>query len=564
MPRAASARSGGRSRGCTLLAATAIIAGAPTCGCSLHSSLPARAPTELRVPLPRDILSLDPLESDEITTFNVVRQIYEGLADYDPRTLEIVPRLASGWTVSPEGLVWRFRLRPAIRYTDDPCFPGGRGREVTAEDARYSIERALGADRGSPSVNRPPLVGLDPFMAGQTPHVEGLVVRSSLDLELRLTRPEPGLIHFVSGPRCHVVPREAIERYGSDFKFQAVGTGPFRLVSWEPLSGILLVRNRAYWGSDSAHARLPRVDAVRLVPYWRGDQNRLFAEGKLDMLMSYEGGGPNPAGAATKSTPLAAPGDGPSARHFLATRLNTICLRFDYRSHHPAVRDLRLRQAISSAVSRSWGGYTHVPAHGLFPPGLPGFDPNLAGQNSDPDRAARLLRAAGHPGGRALPPLHLAWRVWDSSVGGRVADDLRRAGFRVELALYDDRNYQAAVRAGSCDAYRAGWIADYPDPQTFLEQFASSERDPSGYQNPAYDALFFLFRNERDPERRWAMARRMERILIDDVAAVFLHHERESQLVSGRVEHWQDNGTNPLGVFYYEYMDLLPSSTSRP
>ena len=98
--------------------AVALLVGLLKCGG--HEDPAGRSPRMLRVPLPRDIVTLDPAQGEDINTYNVIRQIYEGLVDYDPRTLKVVPRIARSWTVSPDGLTWTFELNPAVRFVDDP------------------------------------------------------------------------------------------------------------------------------------------------------------------------------------------------------------------------------------------------------------------------------------------------------------------------------------------------------------------------------------------------------------------------------------------------------------
>ncbi len=506
----------------------------------------------LRVPLARDILTLDPLRAEDITTYNVVRQIYEGLLDYDPRTLAIVPRLARSWSVSPDGLSWRFELEEDVRFVDDPCFPAGRGRKVVADDARYAIERCVASFRGpSPRPELPAIAGLAEFLGGSSDHVEGILAESDGVLLIRLVRPDPLLPHFLVRPCCRLVPREAVTAYGDELRVHAVGTGPFRLVHWQPLSGVLLVRNRRYWGRDESGAALPSLDAVRFIPGSPESQLRLYAQGRLDMTGGASSTPVRPRSGDTPAHPVA-------EQPFFVPRLNTIFVRFDYSSAHPVVRDPRLRRALACAVPRPTGG-TQRPARGLLPPGLPGHDPSLDGQRTDLAEGARLLEAASHSGGCGLPPLRLAWREWDAAVGDRIARALRGLGLRVELAFHPDAEYWGAVGAGRADLFRAGWVADYPDPQTFLELFYSGAASNSGrYSHAGFDALFEAFRVETDLARRLELAGRMERLLVDDAAALFLLHEGESHLVSPRVENWEANGTNPLSIVFYERLKVLP------
>ncbi len=513
--------------------------------CDGPAPVARHAPFVLRVPLPRDILTLDPAQADEITTFNVVRQLYEGLVDYDPATLEVVPRLARSWTRSADGLEWRFELQAGVRFADDACFGPRRSREATAADAKFSLERCLGQGRGGRDAELPPLDGLGAYLSGSAPEISGIVVEGDRTLRLELRRPDATLLHFLARPCGRIVAREAVETYGEAIARHAVGTGPFRLVAWHPLAGILLVRNGAYWQRDADGARLPYVDALRFVPAPHASQMQLYARGELEL-------------AYNRAVDPGTGGEPRGEQRFLVALLNTIYVGFDHRSSHPAVRDRRLRHALA-LVAPHPGSTLQRPARGLFPPGLPGFDPDLAGQRVDPAEAERLLGAAGHPRGRGLRPLRLVWREWDLGVGRRVADALRGLGLEVDLLPRDDRAFAQAVAAGEADLFRGGWVADYPDPQTFLELFYSgSPQNLGSYSDSEFDALFVAFRAEVDAATRTAMARRLERLLLDDAAAIFLHHEQESRLVRGRVRNWEHNGTNPLNLVFFERVRLQP------
>jgi ABC-type oligopeptide transport system substrate-binding subunit len=168
-----------------------------------------------------------------------------------------------------------------------------------------------------------------------------------------------------------------------------------------------------------------------------------------------------------------------------------------------------------------------------------------------------LLREAGHPGGRDLPELRIAWRSWDKGFGARFAASLRRLGLRVRVTFYDDQEYEDAIETGDADLFRAGWIADYPDPQTFLRLFYSKAPENLGsYVNPQFDELFERFRSELDTNARLSLARGMEEILIEETAAIFSHHERVGEFVSSRVQDWAPYCTNPLNVCFYEHVKV--------
>ncbi|MFQ5600764.1 MAG: ABC transporter substrate-binding protein [Candidatus Krumholzibacteriia bacterium] len=504
----------------------------------------------MRVPISRSIRTLDPSggESEEVVTHNVIRQLYEGLVEYDPHTLSVVGRIARSWEASADGREWTFRLEEGVRFLDDPCFPSGRGRAVTSADAKYSIERGIASSRGSGRAGLPQVVGLAQCLAQQSSEIRGIVAASPQVLIVRLERPDPGFLHFLALPPCFIVAREAVERYGPQMRVHPVGTGPFRLASWKAPTGVVLVRNRHYWRTDDSGKRLPYVDALRFV---RTDiAAHLYALDTIDVFFSY-----------TRNAPADSLGSLASAesagwRHYFVPWLNTIYVRFNYRSDHPLVQDRRLREALSCVLPRS-NPHDHIPAAGLLPPGLPGHDPQLQGQRTDVSKARRLLEQAGFADRTAIPPLELAWPIWSAWGAGAFAEALRRLGIEAEVRVLETDEFARAIRNNEVDLFRDGWVADYPDPQNFLQLFHSaSPKNLGGYSNPRYDRLFEELTRELDENRRQSLARQLERILIEDSTALFIRHERQSQFVSPRVENWEGNCTNPMNIHFYERVSV--------
>ena len=170
-----------------------------------------------------------------------------------------------------------------------------------------------------------------------------------------------------------------------------------------------------------------------------------------------------------------------------------------------------------------------------------------------------LLREAGYPGGRGLPPLKMLTPEWSGAIGIFLKRGLDELGVPIEVLSVDQAEFRRRVDVGWADVFRDGWIAKYPDPQNFLALFYSGSPHNAGrYANAEYDRLFENLRREPDPAERTRISRRLERILIDDTAAVFHRHERVRQFVSDRVEGWEANCTNPMNLRYYERVRIQP------
>ncbi len=552
-----------RAAGC--LAALAI--GSHLTGCQADRTEQASRPRQLSVPLDRDVRTLDPGSpyAAEIVTFDVLRQLYEPLVEHDPTTLEIMPRVARSWSTTEDGLHWRFELHPDARFVDDACFSGGRGRRMRAADVKYSIERSIRlavTEDLAPEV--PPIAGLAAFRSGSAPGISGIAVIEPEAIAIDLVEPHPALLHFLARPSCFVVPREAIDAYGEGIARHPVGSGPFRLVAWDPVTGVLLARNDGYWRVDDDGHRLPYLDALRFVPRVGTKRAyRHFAQGQLDCLASY---------ADDLSRDIAGSGDGTtaSARRYVVPWLNTIFARFDLRSTNPLVADPRLRQALIHAVRRT-DTSIHVPARGLLPPKLSQLFPDslrnldrrrsrlrtvspAPGQHSDVNAARRALRDAGYPDGAGLPPLRLLWQIGDGGRGTRLVSQLNAIGVEVEVLVEDDpRAFSELVTQGGCDLFRDGWVADYPDPENFLALFCSETTSyPGTYESARYDSLFWALRRTPERSERRRITLELEQTLLKDQVAIFLYHEAQAQLVAPHVANWEQNCTSPLNVHHYE------------
>lgn len=493
------------------------------------------APLELRVPIDRDVRSLDPHQgSIDVVSHNVLRQLFEGLVDYDPQTLEPVPRLAREWTVRDDGLEWTFTLREGVRFSDNGCTAIDPGRELGAEDVRRSIERGLVRHRGTSAISTlPPFVGLEAFLAGEAEHVEGISADGPRRLQIRLEQPDPLLPHFLALPACFVIATDVVEECGDELP---VGTGPFRLISWTRGSRMLLAAHRDYWWKDDDDVALPYIDALRFVV--TTDGRRQYALRETDLYYTYD--------REEQET-----GDA-GERRFDVAWLNTIYLRFNFRSDHPVGRLPSLRRALSLVATREFAGRLHLPAGRLLPPGLPGRDAGVELQRSDPEEARRLL-AAGDIDPESIPPIRIGVPYTDEMTGFWLQRGLEELGLTGTTVVVDRAELERLVASGEVDVFRDGWVADYPDPQNFLQLFYSeSATNPGGYRSDEYDDVYEELRRETVKTRRTELAARLEEILHRDTPAIFVRHERLIQWVAPRVGNWEFNGTNPLNVHFYE------------
>lgn len=445
----------------------------------------------------------------------------------DPAGETIEPQLAESWEESSDGLVWRFHLREA-RFQDDECFVGGVGRRVRADDVIYSWQRMIRALPAGYHYFGRFVAGARAYRDGRAESISGLRAVDETTLEVRLTTPFAGFIRAVTWFPTSIVPREAVERYGADFANHPVGTGAFRLVEWDVNSGrITLARNPNYWGRDPQGRPLPYLNEIRYVLY----PNQMTAfqavvNGEAHMA-------PVPADLLDEIAERDPSGELRLRDEYAARNLHLVRYRtptfgyglyFNMDRRTPFARDVRLRQAIGHVV-RPPG---EPPLRPLLRPvsGVPPQDDR--GFRYDPERARALLREAGYPQGRGLPPLLILSNPTTRAQGLDSIERIRALGIEVVENIVNSSETEDLLRKGAYDLYIASARSSgdhYPDAACLLARFladAPPEENVARYRNPRFDALFKRLVAEREENRRRALVAQMEELLLQDVTLIMI------------------------------------------
>jgi oligopeptide transport system substrate-binding protein len=471
-----------------------------------------------------DPSTLDPAHSTSTDSGVVVLKVFEGLVRFEPETLEIVPAVAESYDVSPDGLTYTFRLREGVKFHN--------GREVTADDFRYSFERVL--DRQTRSERRwvlEEIEGAEEFSGGEAEAVSGIEVLGKYVLRLRLRRPFAPFLAQLCMEGASAVPREEVEKWGEDFTSHPVGCGPFRFVSWKHDVEVVIEAFDEYFGGPPKLRRvefkvLPET-SVALEEYLAGEvdfMDQLPPGRVVDLREKYPD--------EVKIWPI----------------LATYYFGFNHEKE-PFKGNRKLRQAFNYAVDRKGicdviNEGVPVPAtRGVLPPGMPGYDPELKGYNYDPEMARRLLAEAGYPNGEGLPVITL-WYNTDPGhqrICEYVQHCLKKVGVRVKLKNIDTAAYWQAMYAGEPAFFRTGWIADIPDPDNFLYTLLDSKQfgaagNATWYSNPEFDRLVERARSSTDWTERERLYREAEKLAVEDAAWLFVYYYRDVAIVKPYVK----------------------------
>jgi oligopeptide transport system substrate-binding protein len=483
--------------------------------------------------------STNPREYDPATTHGSGDKLaYSGLVAFDPR-LNLVPDLASGWEVDPSDTVYTFHLRQNAKFHD--------GRPVTAQDVVYSWERAASPQLKSDTAQTylGDIVGVKEMLSGQADHISGLKIIDDHTLQVTIDAPKPYFLLKLTYPTAFVLDRANVES-GPDWYRTPNGTGPYKLTEWKSFERMVYQRNEDFY------LGAPGIQTI-VIELYAGVGMRLYEAGQIDMTgVSYY-----------DVERVLDPQDPLHNQLYSGVNLCTGYVNFD--TTQPPFDDVKVRQAFSMAFDRQ--KYIDVllrgqalPAIGLYPPGLPGFNPGLQGLPYDPEQARRLLAESKYGGPEGLPPIVYTASGIGNSAGPSVAALAQmwqqNLGVTITVENLEPDRYIDEIYAGNHgQLFGGGWCADYPDPENFADVlfYSKSPQNNGGYSNPQLDKLLEQARVEQDVTKRIAMYQQAEQIIVNDAPVLFTVHSLSYTLVKPYVKGFV---WTPIDISLQRYMWL--------
>lgn len=496
------------------------------------------------------IQSLDPAYSSGQSTIWPCNQLYNGLVDLDD-SLRIVPCIAKSWEIEEEGKCYRFFLRDDVYFHQTSFFPFEGKRKVTAYDFEYSFNRILSPEVASPGAWIFGNVARDKNGQPQFKAINDTI------FEIRLSQVFPPFLGILSMKYCSVVPREAVEHFGKDFRKYPIGTGPFQMQMWEEGVKLVLRKNPDYFECDEAGTRLPYLDAVAIS--FIVEKQSVFMEfmkGSLDFMSGLE--------ACYKDALLTKTGSlNPEYKDEITLLtgpyLNTEYLGFMLKEgakENPLLKK-EVRQAINYGFDRAKmlqylrNGIGYPGNSGFVPMGMQSFNSDkVKGYDYNPGKAAELLAQAGYPGGKGLPPISLAVSASYLDLCQYIQHEMSKIGITVELDMQQAAQQRQMMRNYQLPFFRASWICDYPDAENYLSLFYSGNLQPTGsnythYVNPEFDRLFIESQTILDEELRNQYYTKLDSILMEDAPVVVLYYDEVIRFTRSNV---QQLGINPVNM----------------
>lgn len=494
------------------------------------------------------IASIDPSFAKNQSIMWAIHQLYNTLVEVDSG-LNIVPSLATRWHISGDKTLYTFFLRGDVYFHDDPCFPGGKGRRMTAHDVVYSLQRIVDKTTASPGAwifnNRIDSAG-------------GFRALDDTTFQIKLIQPFNPILGILSMQYCSVVPREAVEKYGSDFRRHAVGTGPFQFVAWEEGQALIMKRNPKYFERDEQGRRLPYLDGVKVSFYdSKATEFLLFRQGKLEFINDIDASFKDEV--LTKRGTLRKEWEG-KVQLNTHPYLNIEYLGIMVDENNPLVkasptRLRKVRQAINYGFDREklvlyLRNSLGIPAQsGFVPAGLPSFDSTeVRGYTYNPQLARRLLAEAGVTG-KNVPEIRLLTIPIYADIASYIARQLEEIGLRVQVEAVQKSLLLEMTSSSRALFFRGSWIADYPDAENYLSVFYSKNPAPPNYtryHNPQFDALLEKALAETNDSLRYRLYRQADQLVMQDAPVVPLWYDVVVHLVQPWVHDFRPNALNLL------------------
>ncbi|MGH6913935.1 MAG: ABC transporter substrate-binding protein, partial [Geminicoccales bacterium] len=328
-----------------------------------------------------DISTFDPAIGYDWQNWSMIKALFDGLMDYKPGTTELIPDLAESYTISDDGLTYTFKLRPGVKFHN--------GRELTASDIKYSIERSVNPATQSPGQGFfSAIKGFEEMASGKAKELSGITTPDDGTVAIELSRPDATFLHVMAINFAFAVPKEEVEKYGPDFGRNPVGTGAYRMTEWTLGQRVVFEKNEDYYR--------PGVPFLDKIVFEVGQEPTVallrLQRGEVDVL-----GDPIPSAQFLQVVNDPANKDLIVEGDLLHTGYVTMNVT------KPPFDNQKVRQAVNMAINKDRVlrivNNRGVAANQPLPPAMPGYDKSYEGYAYDPKKAKSLLAEAGYPDG---------------------------------------------------------------------------------------------------------------------------------------------------------------------
>ncbi len=490
-----------------------------------------------------NIGTLDPAFASNPQIIWPTNQLFNSLVQLDD-DLSIKPDIAKRWTINDSTFTYTFILRDDVYFHKNKAFletQNDSTRKVTAYDFEYSFNRLLDekvASRGRWVLN----------------NVEYFKAENDTVFSIKLKQPFPAFLGLLSMRFCSVIPKEAIDYYGNDFRSNPVGTGPFMFKMWEENVKLVLRKNPNYFETDELGNQLPYLEAIAIT-FLPDKQSEFlqFAQGKLDFVSGLDN--------SYKDEIVTTRGELQEKYKDRVTLikspyLNTEYLGFYMDAESSQIQSKTLRQAVNYGFDRVKmitylrNGLGFPAVHGFIPKGLPGFN-EIEGYSYQPEKARKLVHQYKEETGDQTPTISIGTNSQYLDLCEYIQRELEKIGITVTIDVMPPSTLRQMKSSGELDIFRASWIADYPDAENYLSLFYSPNFTPNGpnythFKNEVFDSLYVQALSVSDISKRKHLYTKMDAIIIEEAPIVPLFYDMAVRFVNKKVSGLGINPQNFL------------------
>lgn len=508
-------------------------------GCS-NSGNTIKDNTVFRYNEHKNISGLDPAFAKDNADIWAIHQLFNGLIQMDER-MQIIPCIASSWTISEDGTVYTFKLRDDVFFHPHLEFGEKQTRTVKAEDFVYSFNRLK-----DPKIASPGGWVLDT--------VEEYKAINSNTFQIKLKYPFPAFLGLLTMKYLSVVPKEIVEFYGTNFRANPIGTGPFKFKRWWEKNKLVFRKHKNYFEVDTNGEQLPYLEAIAIsfLPNKQSEYLQ-FVQGNLDFVSGLD--------ASYKDDILTSSGQlSPKYNNkFSMLRspyLNTEYLGFFMESTTSEVESKLIRQAINHGFDRKKmmlylrNGIGIAANGGFIPKGLPGYD-EFSGYQYDPKKAKILVEEYKNLSKNTSPTITISTNENYLNFCEFIQRALLDIGITVTIEVMPSSSLKTAKANGKLDVFRASWVADYPDAQNYLSLFYSENYTPNGpnythFKNATFDSIYTKAMSESNVEKRINLYKKMDKIVLEEAPIVVMFYDEVLRFTQKNIEGLGINPTNLL------------------
>lgn len=495
------------------------------------------------------ISTLDPAFAKNQALMWPVHQLYNTLVEINDKA-EISPSLAQSWTFSADKKSVVFHLRNDVYFHEDPCFLKTQKRNLVAGDVVYSLSRII-----NPLVASPGAWIFNNIIDSALP----FVALNDTTFQLNLKHPYSPILGVLTMQYCSIIPKEAVDFYGVDFRMHPVGTGPFQFLAWKEGQALILKKNTNYFETDVNGKRLPYLDGVA-ISFLNSKTSEFleFQQNKIDFI--------NDIDASCKDELLNRNGSLKSDWKQTINVEKNPYLNIEYLGilsdtaseimKSSPLKFKKIRQAISYGIDRKkmlfyMRNSIGIPAtSGFIPAGLPSFDSvMLKGYDYNPAKAIRLLEEAGFNESNSLPEIKLYTVPNYANLATFISNELKQVGIKLTIEVVQKSLLLEQMSKSQISFFRGSWIADYPDEINFLGLFYSKNPAPPNYTrfvNNEYDRLFELAMIENNDSLKFDMFQKMQQIIIEESPVIPLWYDMSLRLYHKNLKGFKSNALNML------------------